>query len=419
MAPLRRYRDVPPSGLASMATFHYKAMAADGSARAGTLVAEDDRLATRELQRQGLTPIFVGDSKPTGFSFSLPKFRRRRAAEVLHFTQETATLLNAGVPLDRALSITVELTEKDDFRTVVQQMQRTLRGGKSFAETLSGHPEVFSDLYVNMVRAGEVSGTLPLVMDRLAEFEVQRDELRSYIVSSLTYPALLAVVGAGSIFVLLRFVIPSFAEAFTQSSLAMPLPMAILLALSEAVQSYGFLALGALVAIVAGLRYYVGTPEGRLRWNRFQLRIPVLGDALLKADTARFARAMATLVANTVPLVQALTISKGILSNRLLAGALDQVAKGVKRGEGVAAPLKRTGQFPALAGHLLTVGEETGHLDMMFERMAEIYDKDTREAIKRFTALFEPIVILALGVVVGAMILSVLLAITSINQLAM
>ena len=386
----------------------------------GTLVVDDDRAAARELKRQGLTPVFIGIEAPGGIALSLPFGKKKhKASDLLNFTQEIATLVNAGVPLDRALEITAELTERPQFKTVVQDLQRTLRGGKGFADTLETHPEVFSDLYCSMVRAGEVSGSLPTVLDRLADFERERDELRGYIVSSLTYPALLCVVGAGSVFVLLRYVIPRFAEAFTDSNIAMPLPMAVLLAISDLVRAYGWLGIGLAVAAAVGVRYWTRTADGRAKWDRFKLRIPVLGQALLKADTARFARAMGTLVANTVPLVQALSITKGILSNRVLAGALDVVAKGVKRGEGVATPLKRAAVFPALAGHLLTVGEETGHLDEMFHRMADIYEKDTKEAIKRFTALFEPIVILVLGVIVGAMILSVMLAITSINQLGM
>ena len=399
-----------------MTTFYYKALAADGKTRSGTLVANDSRTVARDLREMGMTPTFVGAAKPGRLSFELPRFRRN-SKDILHFTQGTATLLNAGIPLDRALTITSELTERKDFQTVVQEMQRSLRGGKSFAEALAAHPQVFSELYVSMVRAGEVSGTLSLVMDRLAEFERDRDELRGYILSSLTYPALLVLVGCGSIFVLLNYVIPRFAEAFTTANMEIPLPMQLLLSASGIAQQWGLPVVALLVSAGFGLRAWIRSPAGRLRWDRLLLRAPLLGDALLKADTSRLARAMATLVANTVPLVQALQISKGILSNKVLAAALDPVAKGVKRGEGLAGPLTRTGKFPALAGHLLTVGEETGHLDKMFARMADIYDKDTRAAIKRFTALFEPVVILVMGVIVGAMILSIMLALTSINQM--
>jgi general secretion pathway protein F len=402
-----------------MSTFFYRALAADGKIRTGTLVGDDDRAAARELRRQGLTPVFVGASKPSAIALRLPRFGGGRIKDLLHFTQEIATLLNAGIPLDRALSITSELTEHKEFQGVVADVLRSLRSGKSFAESLEAHPLYFSQLYINMIRAGEASGSLALVLDRLAEFERSRDELRGYIVSSLTYPALLVVVGSGAVFVLLHYVIPRFAEAFTRSSIKMPLPMQVLLSVSDAVRTFGFPVIGLLIAAIVGLRYYIRTPAGRLAFDGFQLRIPLLGAALQKADTARFARAMATLVANGVPLVLSIGIAKGILTNRILAGALEPVAQGVKRGEGLAAPFRKSGKFPALAGHLLTVGEETGHLDRMFDRMADIYDKDTREAVKRFTALFEPIVILFMGVIVGAMILSILLAITSINEMGL
>ena len=397
-------------------TFHYRALAPGGKVQEGTLASEDDRSAARELKRMGLTPVHISTSKPSGFTFRMPSFGGRRSRDVLHFTTEMATLLNAGIPLDRALMITAELTERESFQAVVKDVLKALRSGKSFADSLGTRPDYFPDLYLSMIRAGEVSGALPLTMDRLAEFERSRDELRGYIVSSLTYPALLAVVGAGSVFILLRFVIPRFAEAFTQSNTEMPLPMQVLLTASELVQNWGLIVILLLISAGVGLRFYVKTPAGRLAFDGFMLKFPLLGAALLKADTARFARAMGTLVKSAVPLVQAINIAQGILGNRVLAGALDSVARGVKRGEGIAAPLRKTGKFPDLAGHLLTVGEETGHLDSMFERMADIYDKDTRDAIKRFIALFEPIVILFMGVVVGAMILSIMLAITSIQQ---
>ena len=402
-----------------MSTFFYRALASDGKVLTGTVSGDDARAATRQLRGQGLTPVYVGASKPAGRALRLPKFRAGRLRDVFHFTQETATLLNAGVPLDRSLSIVSELTERKEFQSVVGEVLRSIRSGKSFAESLAAHPDHFSELYSSMIRAGEVSGSLAVVMDRLAKFERERDELRGYIVSSLTYPALLIGVGAGSIFVLLRFVVPRFAEAFTQSSIPVPLPMQILMTVSDIV---GWLALPVLVLLIAGaaaLHSHVKTPVGRLRWDRLQLRVPLLGQALRKADTARFARAMSTLVANGVPLVQSINISRGILANRVLSGGLDAVARGVKRGEGIAAPLRKAAIFPPLAGHLLAVGEETGHLDRMFERMADIYDRETRESIKRFTALFEPMVILFMGVVVGAMILSIMLAITSINQVGL
>jgi general secretion pathway protein F len=401
-----------------MASFHFRAVAPDGKLRTGTLSAESDKLVALELRKQGLTPVYVGLQPKKSFQLKLPALVLGRRRDVMFFTQELATLLKAGVPLDRALTITSELTERAGFRFLVLDLLRIIKGGKSLADSLAAHPEYFSNLYVNIVRAGEASGALAPVFDRLSEFERTRDDLRSYIISSMIYPALLTLVGLGSILVLMNFVVPRFAQVFEESRMRMPLPTQILLEASRVLKTYGWIALAAVVVAAAGFRTYVRTQAGRLWWDSFRLRLPLLGTALRKAETSRFARAMETLVANSVPLVQSLGIAAAILNNRKIAGALEAVAQGVKRGEGIAAPLRRTGQFPPLAGHLLSVGEETGRLDQMFGRMAEIYESETRAAIKRFTALFEPLVILVMGVMVGVLILSMLLAITSINEVA-
>jgi general secretion pathway protein F len=402
-----------------MATFFFRAVAADGRMRSGSLTGENEKLIARELRKQGLTPIYVGVApKGTGFEIKLPSFGGNRRRDVLFFTQELSTLMNAGVPLDRALSITAELTERPDFRIIVLDVLRVLKGGRALADSLATHPEYFSDLYINMIRAGEASGALAVIFERLADFERSRDDLRNYIVSSMIYPVLLAMVGLGSIFVLLNFVVPRFASVFADSHMKIPLPTQIMLQASQVVQAYWWIAASALAVALIIWRVYTRTPKGRLWWDGARLKIPMLGDSLRKAETARFARAMATLVANAVPLVQSLGIAAATLNNRLMAMALTGVQQGVKRGEGIAVPLRKAAVFPPLAAHLLTVGEETGRLDQMFARMADIYENDTRASIKRFTAVFEPIVILVMGIMVGALILSMLLAITSINDVA-
>ncbi len=402
-----------------MTTFFFRAVASDGKVRSGSLTADNEKLIARELRKQGLTPIYVGVA-PRGSSFELklPTFGRGRRRDVLLFTQELSTLLNAGVPLDRALTITAELTERPAFRFIVLDILRVLKGGKSMADSLATHPEYFSDLYVNMVRAGEASGALGAIFERLSEFERSRDDLRNYIISSMVYPALLAAVGLGSILLLLTFVVPRFASIFTDSTMKIPLPTQIMLEASRIVKTYWWMGAGTAAAILIAWRSYTRTAAGRIWWDGARLRLPLLGDALLKAETSRFARAMATLVSNSVPLVQSLGIAAATLNNRTIAAALAGVALGVKRGEGIAAPMRKAAVFPPLASHLLMVGEETGRLDQMFARMAEIYENDTRASIKRFTSLFEPLVILVMGVVVGALILSMLLAITSINDVA-
>jgi general secretion pathway protein F len=398
--------------------FYFKAVASDGKIRTGILHGDTERWVAQELRKQGLTPVYVGINAKKSFELKLPGFGRGRRRDVLFFTQELSTLLNAGVPLDRSLSITSELTERPVFRAIVADVLRVLKGGKSLADSLATKPEYFSELYVNMVRAGEASGSLAAVFERLAEFERTRDDLRSYIVSSMVYPALLAIVGAVSVIFLLTFVVPRFAQVFQDSQMQMPLPTKVMFEASNVLTRYGWLAAAVLAGAFAMMHSYTRSEAGRMWWDSLRLKLPVLGTALRKAEVARFARAMSTLVANSVPLVQSIGIAGATLNNRRIARSLSVVSQGVKRGEGIAGPLRRTGEFPPLAAHLLAVGEETGRLDHMFSRMADIYESDTRAAIKRFTALFEPVIILVMGIIVGALILSMLLAITSINEVA-
>ncbi len=400
-------------------TYFFKAVASDGKIRTGTLAAETDKLVARELRRQGLTPVYVGlEEKKKSFDLKMPVFSGSTRKDVLFFTQELSTLLNAGVPLDRCLTITAELTERTEFKSLILDILRILKGGRSLADSLAAHPRHFSELYINMVRAGEASGSLQQIFERLAEFERTRDDLRGYIVSALIYPALLMLVGFGSIFVLMDFVVPRFALIFSDPRMVIPTPTLIMLEASKLVQNWTVpIAIGLVVFVVAFVSY-IKTSDGRMWWDSIRLKLPILGDALRKAETARFARAMGTLIASSVPLVQSIGISKGILNNRRISGTLDQVAQGVKRGEGIAGPLAKGGQFPPLASHLLSVGEETGKLDLMFHRMADIYDGETRTAIRRFTSLFEPLIILVMGLMVGTLVLSMMLAITSINDVA-
>jgi len=402
-----------------MTTFFFRAVASDGKVRNGSLAGKSEKLVASELRKQGLTPLYVGlQPKGAATEIKLPSFSGGKRRHVLFFTQELSTLLNSSVPLDRALAITAELTEKPSFRAVVSDVLRVLKGGRSLADSLANHPGYFSELYLNMVRAGEASGALAVIFERLAEFERTRDDLRNFIVSAMIYPALLAAVGAASVFILLDFVVPRFAVIFQEGHMKMPTPTRLMLAASDLVHTYGWIVLTAAAALAVGWRMYTRTPAGRLWWDRTRLKLPLLGDALLKAETSRFARAMATLVANSVPLVQSLAIAAATLNNKTIANALEGVAQGVKRGEGIATPLRRAAVFPPLVAHLLTVGEETGRLDAMFARMADIYENDTRAAIKRFTSIFEPVVILVMGIMVGSLILSMLLAVTSINDVA-
>src|SRR5258705_1562530 len=236
------------------ATYFFRAVASDGKIRTGSLSGDNDKLIARELRKQGLTPIYVGVAPgKSALEFKLPSFNRGRR-DVLFFTQELSTLLNATVPLDRALSITAELTERPAFRFIVLDILRVLKGGRSLADSLGTHPEYFSDLYINMVRAGEASGSLAVIFERLSEFERTRDDLRNYIISSMIYPALLACVGLASIVLLLTFVVPRFATIFNDPTMKIPLPTKILLEASAIVKTWWWVVAGSLAAIAIGLR---------------------------------------------------------------------------------------------------------------------------------------------------------------------
>ncbi len=419
-----------------MASFYYRAVSAAGQWKEGAREGSTEKAVAQELQAMGLAPVYVGLSSDgaarggswletllggsaNGSQSSLQwpwAGERITRQDRLLFTQELATLLHAGVPLDRALTICSELTEKQAFRRLVGDVLRQVRAGKSLADALEAQGKVFSRLYVNMVRAGQASGSLPLVFERLAAFEAAAAEWRSQILSALIYPALLTVVAIASLAVLMNFVVPRFAQVFESTGLPMPLPTYWLLQASRLIGSYGWIALLVLVAGGIFFRQALQTPAGREQWDRFLLRLPLVGELVRKAETARFARTMSTLVAGSVPLVQSLGIAREVVGNRVMAGSLERVVQGVKRGEGLAGPVRRTGEFPPLASHLLLVGEETGRLDLMFEQVAGIYDKETQVAIRRLTGLFEPLVILGMGLVVGVIVLSLLLAITSIND---
>src|ERR1039458_6579034 len=270
-----------------MATFFFRAVASDGNVRNGSLSGDDEKVVARELRKQGLIPVYVGVApKGASFELKLPAFGARKRRNVLFFTQELSTLLTSGIPLDRAIGITAELTEQDSFRVIVLDVLRVLKGGKSLAESLGTHPDYFSDLYINMVRAGEASGSLAIIFERLSEFERSRDDLRNYIISSMIYPALLAGVGLGSIFILLTFVVPRFASIFSDSTMKIPVPTKMLLEVSNVVTAWWWVGAGALAGALIVWRVYTRTVAGRLWWDGARLKLPLLGDALLKAETA-------------------------------------------------------------------------------------------------------------------------------------
>jgi len=401
-----------------MSTFLYKAVNATGRFAEGRLDAPDKRGAVSQLEKMGLIPVSIQEplaSRPP--MLSRLQFGGISRRDILFVTEELSTLIHAGLPLDRTLSIIAETVRKPALRAVIENVLRQIKGGKSLAEALAAHPKYFSRLYVNMIRAGEAGGVLDPILARLVEFERTADELRGYLISSLIYPCLLAAVGLGSIGVLLWFVIPKFGEIFTDAGAAIPAGTLALLWLSQATRSYWWVVLLGIAGAIVGIRVWIKSPAGSRMWDVMTLRAPLLGPTLLKIEVARFARTLGTLTASAVPLIGAVRIVQQVVRNQIIAEAISKIADGAKRGEGVSKPMREAGVFPDLAVHLVSVGEETGRIDTMLLQIADAYEKDVRTSVKALTSVFEPAIILVMGVIVGAVVLSMLMAIFSINEI--
>ena len=381
-------------------------------------MAADSQAAAREIRNKGLVPTYVGDSGATARGWNVLRSLVGRK-HTLRLTEDLSTLLSAGIPLEKALSICSDIGESAEETAVAGQVLAGLREGKTFSAALTDSAGRFPRIYTAMVRAGEAAGALPLVMAQLAAFERNRDRLKSEMLTALAYPGLVLVVGLGAVGVILGYVVPRFSASFMTAGFDPPLPMQLLLSASAALRDWWGVIMLASAILPAALIAWATTPRGRLRVDGIVLRVPLVGPALREADTARFARALATLLAASVPLLEALGIARSVLMNRTIEHALEPVAQGVRQGRGLAQPIARSGALPRLAATLLGIGEESGELGRMAERLAEIYERKTRESLKRFTAVFEPLVILLLGIIVGSMILSILAALTSLQRMGL
>lgn len=404
-----------------MAAYSYKAATLEGKIVEGTLDASDAAVVALKLKDMGLLPIKVGIAEKKSLlsrEIAWPWKRKRvRRKDLLVFTQELHTLVRSGIPLDRSLAVLGQLAESPMMAEVIQSTLKDVKGGKSFSEALGQHPGVFPKIYVNMVRAGEVGGALEDILGRLAAYLESSENLRSYIVGALIYPALLSLVGLVSVTILTLFVVPKFAEVFQDMGVPLPLPMAILEGFSEFLTGYWWLVLAALIGGAFYLKRYRSSPEGRLVLDRWALRFPMWGAVMRKIEVARFSRTLATLLHGGVPLLQGMTIVREIIGNQGIATLIDPIRNGIKKGEGIAQPMKQSGVFPPLAMHLIEVGEESGKLEAMLFQVADVYDNEVRNAVKNLIAFFEPALILVMGIIIGAIVVSMLLAIFSINEI--
>jgi len=402
-----------------MAEFLYKATTLGGQTVEGSMDGKDEASVLVSLHQLGYIPIRItsADEKVQGFRlpFSLPK--RIGLKNLLIFTQELSTLITAGLPIDRSLRILGTLTENPRLREVVKDILKKIEGGNSLAEALNSHPRVFPKLYVNMVRAGESGGFLETILSRLAQYLESTKEIRDQIVSVMIYPLILMIASGASIGVLVTFVIPKFATIFSDMGQAIPLPTQIILTFSKFVRAYWWAGFGMLAAIYFGLKTYTRDEERRWRWDRYKLKWVVIGDLIKKVEVARFARTLGTLLQSGVSILPAFNLVKEISQNQAISRAISQVHDRLREGKGISKSLEETEIFPPLAVHMIGVGEETGRIDEMLIKVAESYEGNVRTAVRRFVSLLEPVILLIMGGVIGFIVLSILLAVTSITEI--
>lgn len=407
-----------------MGTYSYKATDSSGRLITGSLEAADEREAVANLQGMRCIPIRITPARRSrlGTDLDLSRsvaswFNRISTKDVVVFTQDLSTLLEAGVPVDRALSILIDVAEGDRFKEIIRDILKNVQGGSYLSQALAKYPRVFSSFYVSMVRAGEAGGVLDDVLKRLAAFLESSQEFKEYIKSTMVYPVFLVLVGGISIIILLTFVIPKFSVIFSDMHQAMPLSTRVLLAVSGVFKTYWPLLLGGFGVIYALVKRYLATPAGRLKLDRYKLRFPVVKGLVQKIEVARFARTLGTLSQSGVPILQALNLVKDTIGNRVIAATLGSVYARVKEGEKLSKPLSEIGMFPSLAIQMITVGEETGRLGEMLLRVAENYEKSARDTVRRLVGFLEPAMILCMGVVVGFIVISMMMAIFSINEM--
>ena len=410
-----------------MALFAFDAVRQSGDPVSAQLEAASEAEAVERVREQGLILLRIqtaaaaaitSHEKKMGTFARLFASRKVSREQVVAFTRDLANLISAGLPLDRAFELLVGLADSGPQAALLQELRDRVRGGQALSQALSEHPKNFDRLFVNMVRAGEASGTLGPVLERISEFQERSAELRSSVQSALLYPIVLVAVAIVAVMTMIFFVVPKFETTFRQFGKALPPATENLLAISHWFREDGWMVLIAAAALFILIRGRLRTPVGRLNWDRRKLTLPILGDLFAKIEVARLARTLGTLLGNGVSLLPALTIVKDTVDNRALANSLEGVLVRLKAGQGFARPLMETGLYPRLAVHMVAVGEETGKLDSMLLKVAEVYDLEVNTTLKRALGLLEPVLILTLAVVVGGIIfalMSALLGLTEFN----
>lgn len=418
--------------------FDYKAVASDGSVRQGRIQAGDKREAVAAIHAQGLVPLQVSVSKDqlkdqntyiTSYSKRTKNFvgsfvenwsagkRRIKNKDLIMFSDHLATMLKAGISLNRSLTILEELTQNKSLKVIISDVHAQIREGSSMYQALQRHPRAFPPVYANMIQAGEAGGVLDSVLERLSGFLSDIQELRDYLVASMIYPVILAFTASASILVMLTVVVPRFAEIFFDMGVELPWATNVMLITGNFLKAGWWV--GIFMILAGGLifKWYIATVRGRDQWDRLKLNSPVLGRILLKVEVARFSKTLGTLLKSGVSILSAMNIVQKVVANISIQKTLNLVYNDLKQGKMLSTALEKHDIIPSLAVSMLGVGEESGNMSEMLEKIGDMYDKDLKSSIKSFTAMFEPLVILIMGLVIGAMVVSMLLAIFSLNEL--
>jgi len=408
-----------------MPLYSYKASDTSGKVTSSVIEAENEKRAVALLQEAGLLPIQIWGasqkiSKASGFFSKDIKsfFQKASLKDVMFFTQDLTALLEAGLPVDRSLRILFEATENTRFKEIVREILKAIEGGSDLSDALAHHPRAFSNFYINMVRAGEAGGILNKVLERLGLFLETSQDLKDFVKSAMVYPLFLLGVGGLSIIVLMTYVIPNFSVIFADMGDAIPWSTKLLLDLSAAFRSYWWVMIIVSAATVFSMVRYLKTEKGRIQFDAFKIRLPLMGDLIKKIEVGRITRTLGTLIESGVSILEAISLVKEIVNNQTIADSMDSIYDKVKEGERLSQPLANIDIFPSMAIHMIKVGEETGNLSGMLLKVANNYDKVVKNLVKRVVSLMEPMMILIMGVVIGSIVVSMLMAIFSMNDMA-
>jgi general secretion pathway protein F len=407
-----------------MAVYEYSGLDAAGKATKGIVDADSPKTARGRLRKQGVFPTEVwekkeGATRGKGINVEIDfgkYFQRISVQDLATLTSQLSTLIGAGIPMVEALTALVDQTENAKLKGVLVEVRQKVNGGTSLARAMRAHPDVFGDLFVNMVDAGEQSGALDLVLTRLTQYTESQVALRGKLVAAVTYPLLMMVVSGALVLGLFTFVIPRIKRIFDSFGEGLPLITTVLFTISNIVTGYWWLLLFVLVVSVWGLRRYVKTPKGRLWWDRTALRLPVFGKINRLVAVSRFCRTLATLLVSGVPILSALTIVRTVVGNEIIAAAIDGASRNIAEGQSIALPLKASGQFPPIVTHMITIGEKTGELEGMLGKVADAYDSQVENTVNTLTSLLTPILTLFMGLVVATIALGILLPMLSLSS---